>query len=247
MSHSSLRFDAASAAELAEAFETVVTLVLELDDEVRSATVDLSMFAAGLAQLSAALGRVQSPLGDDESLTAAEITELGTFGFSLLEGLRDGVAGTGGDALWRCLDQLQIPLALWIVRHGGDWRKWEALTNALAQQANALRDPQTLRRLSDVMGELIEAAPLILRADLVRIDPSRPWRVMHLNRAIVATRAFDVEAMEAAFGALLARLPEDAEAFFNEGIQRAEQMGAPRAVLDCFERYRARTPHPTIH
>ena len=249
MNHPSLRFDVASAEELAKAFETIVSLLLEVFDDSQEAAGDVSLFAAGLAQFSEVLKRAQFQQGDDQdsALTAAEITELGRYGFELMEGLRARLAGNDVDALDTALEQLQIPLALWIVRHGGEWIEWEALTNALAQQANRLRELQRLRRLSELMGELIDAAPPSLRADLERLDPSRPWRVLHLNRAIVATRALDVEAMESAFDALLARLPEEAETFFDQGTQRAHQMGAPDFVLDCFERHKRRVPRHTSH
>lgn len=248
MNESLPQFDAASAEQLAAAFEEVVSRVLAVSGDIQ-ADADLNLYAAGLAQLSQVLQRVQTqPAGADPSaLTTDEITELGTFGYGLIEGLRNSLPDTGMESLDRQLQALQIPLALWIVRHGGGWNEWESLTNALAELANHVQAHDRLRHLSQVMGELIDAAPAVLRGDLERLEPSRPWRVLHLNRAIVATRSLDVEAMEPAFDALLARLPEDAGAFFSEGARRVAQMDAPSAVRDCFDRYQRRAPQPTAH
>ena len=253
MTESATNFDTASAEDLATAFESVVTEILAASD-TEEVAAELSLYAAGLAQFSQALQRAQREYdhsehadADPEILTREEITELGVYGFGLLDGLRRSLSDTASDALAQQLDELQIPLALWILRHGGDWDEWESLTNALAEVANRVQESDRLRRLSEVMGELIEAAPATLRGDLERLDPSRPWRVLHLNRAIVAARSLDVGTMETAFDALLARLPEDAGAFFSEGVRRMEQMGAPAAVLDCFDRYQRCAPRPSSH
>ncbi len=242
-------FDAASAEDLAAAFEAVVSQLLAVCKDTDEAAADLNLYAAGLAQLSQVLQRAQSRPDEarPSALSADEVTELGTYGHGLLDGLRTSLPEAAGEGLYRRLEELQIPLALWILRHGGGWDEWESLTNALAEVANRVQAHDRLRRLSEVMGEVIEAAPATLRGDRERLDPGRPWRVLHLNRAIVAARSLDVDAMEPAFDALLARLPEDAGAFFNEGVRRMSQMGAPSEVLDCFDRYQRRAPPPIAH
>ncbi len=248
MNESTPEFDAASADDLAAAFETIVSQLLSVCEDTEAAA-DLNLYAAGLAQLSQVLQRAQRQHeeADPSALTADEITELGTYGHALLDGLRTSLPAAAGDGLDRRLEELQIPMALWILRHGGGWDEWESLTNALAEVANRVQTHDRLRRLSEVMGEVIEAAPASLRGDLERLDAARPWRVLHLNRAIVAARSLDVDTMEPAFDALLGRLPEDAGPFFNEGVRRMSQMGAPSEVLDCFDRYQRRAPRPLAH
>ncbi len=246
MNESTTRFDAASAEDLAAAFEAIVSQLLAVCEDTEDAAADLNLYAAGLAQFSQVLQRAQSQQNDADP-TADEITELGTYGHGLLDGLRTSLPEAAGEGLDRRLEELQIPLALWILRHGGGWDEWESLTNALAAVANRAQAHERLRCLSKVMGELIEAAPATLRGDTERLDPSRPWRVLHLNRAIVAARSLDVDAMEPAFDALLARLPEDAGPFFNEGVRRMSRLGAPSEVLDCFYRYQRRAPQPITH
>lgn len=243
-----MHFDAATADELAESFEAAVSRALALCADAEDGG-DVSLYAAGLARLSEVLRRAQEQYAraDPSALTPEEISELGAFGYGLVEGLRSNLPPAGAEASAAELEQLQIPLALWIVRHGGGWSEWEALINALAAVANRLREPLELRRLSAVMAELVDAAPADLRSEFERLEPSGPWRILHLNWAIVAARSMDPEAMEPAFEALLACLPEDAGPFFAEGAHRLVQMGAPQEVLDCLHRYQRRAPQATAH
>jgi hypothetical protein len=60
---------------------------------------------------------------------------------------------------------------------------------------------------------------------------------LHLNYAIIATRSFDPKQMDIAFQVLVEHLPEDAKAFFQEGMQRMAVMNYPDAAREVMERY----------
>ena len=65
----------------------------------------------------------------------------------------------------------------------------------------------------------------------------RPWRVLLLNRGIVATRSHDPSTMEEAFTFLIRHLPEDAAQFFAAGMQQMEALNYPAHVRQVMEKY----------
>jgi len=203
---------------------------------------DAALYAAGAAQLIDVLRRVEADTRSTGAvpLQPAEIGELGGYGFGLLQGLEDCLREAGSAELAGDLALLNVPLALWVARHGGVLEELGPLTDILAQLANMVEEPAQLRTLAATMGELADAAAPAVRGDLERLDPGRPWRILHLNRAIVATRSGDAESMEAAYEALARRLPEDGAEFFQEAGRRVERLGTPEAVRGVLRRFQAR-------
>ncbi|MGB7934301.1 MAG: hypothetical protein WCH04_19170 [Gammaproteobacteria bacterium] len=177
-----------------------------------------------------------------------DITELGEYAFKLQENLatlikqpeladqQDGVAG------------LTVDLALWVAAHGGRLDSIEALVDALALIANHTTDPGELGQLSTVMGRITSAVSPVIREDLEKINPGRPWRVLLLNRGIVATRSQDPATMEEAFTLLIRHLPEDAAHFFAAGMQQMEALNYPAHVRRVMAKYhRQWTITRTLH
>ena len=70
-----------------------------------------------------------------------------------------------------------------------------------------------------------------------KFNQGRPWRVLHLNRCIVATRAQNTEMMEEAFSELLNNLPSDAPAFFMQGMSQVNHGEYPDEVRDLMQKY----------
>lgn len=176
-----------------------------------------------------------------------DITELGEYGFSLLSDLGQWAAQLSQDKARQQLDAVTVPIALWVARHGGTLRDLEPVVNALAAIANRTGETALLGELSRTMGEIAAAAGPEVRQDLDKGNPSRPWRVLNLNRGIVATRSLDEAVMRAAFEDLQKNLPEDAPAFFEEGIRQAETMNLPAGTRDVLEEYRARHAARKLH
>jgi hypothetical protein len=177
-----------------------------------------------------------------------DITELGEYGSRLQENLASLVNQAGPADLKDAMPTLIVDLALWVAAHGGRLDSIEALVDALAQIANRTTEPRELGHLNEVMGRLIDAVSPLIREDLEKINPGRPWRVLLLNRGIVATRSHDPERMTEAFDFLIRHLPEDAAGFFAAGMQQMEALNYPAQVRQVMEKYHRRwTINPTLH
>ena len=74
------------------------------------------------------------------------------------------------------------------------------VVNALANFANRMHEPSALEPLATFMGRVIQASASLIKEDLEKNNPGRPWRVLHLNRGIVATRTHNPTIMEQVFG-----------------------------------------------
>jgi hypothetical protein len=132
---------------------------------------------------------------------------------------------------------LAIDLALWIARHNGQIDTLEPAVDALARMANSTLDQQELASLGAVIARISDAVSSIIRQDPDKANPGRPWRILLLNHAIVATRSHDTDTMEMAFEVLTAHLPEDAGKFFSEGMQQMDALNYPPHVRKVMEKY----------
>ena len=103
--------------------------------------------------------------------------------------------------------------------------------------ANKTSEAAELESLSGIMGEIAAAVSPVIREDLEKINPGRPWRVLLLNNGIVATRSHNPDTMEAAFAVLTSHLPEDAARFFTEGMEQMEALDYPPQVRQVMEKY----------
>ena len=181
------------------------------------------------------------------SISAGELSELGDQGQQLLDDLlqwhRQLKLNEGAAAL----RDLAVPLALWLVGHGARLIQLETLVNQLAELANSSREPDVLAELDSVVSPIIDAIDDTARADLDNHNPQRPWRVLLLNHAIVATRTLDPERMTAAFDRLVKYLPDDAPAFFTQGMGQLDIIGYPAPVRDIMERYYLMWNTSTLH
>jgi hypothetical protein len=137
----------------------------------------------------------------------------------------------------RDLTRLAIPISLWAARQGGAINKLELVVNSLAAWANELQDTVQIGDLARVIREIIDATSGPVRRDLEQDNPMRPWRILNLNYGIVATRSHDPELMEEAFSVLVENLPQDARAFFREGMQQMKIIKYPPEVREVVERY----------
>jgi hypothetical protein len=218
--------DGASLELLAEAFRQLVDVMarVEADSRIEDAT--------------------QTPLRPG----CEDITELGEYAFKLQESLAALVKQPVFEDQQEAVADLTVDLALWIAVHGGRLDSIEALVDALALIANHTSDPHELGELSAVMGRITGAVSPLIREDLEKINPGRPWRVLLLNRGIVATRSHDPATMEAAFAVLIRHLPEDAARFFAAGMQQMEALNYPAPVRQVMEKYhRQWTINRTLH
>jgi hypothetical protein len=101
--------------------------------------------------------------------------------------------------------------------------------------------------MAEFMGHAIRAASALIKQDLEKNNPGRPWRLLHLNRGIVATRSHNPALMEEVFEELVRELPEEAPGFFAEGMQQMEALNYPPHVRKVMGRYFAKWTRPRMH
>lgn len=181
------------------------------------------------------------------SAAETDASELGEYGLTLLTDLIARAGALDLAAARAVLEQLSLSIADWIMRHRGEIRALEPVVNGLAGLANELRAPRALEALAGFMGRVIGAVPEIVRHDLESSSPGRPWRVLHLNLGIVATRSHNPALMEQVFDELVRCLPSDAARFFAEGMEQMEALDYPPPVRRVMTRYFERWTRPTMH
>jgi len=134
-------------------------------------------------------------------------------------------------------ERLTLPLACWLMRRGAELVFPEPVVNAAAALANGLHEPDDLAGLYAMMSEVVDGVSPLRMQDGEGADPSRPWRVLLLNRAIVATRSHRPALMVEAFQSVCEHLPDDAPGFFREGMGQTEALNYPQPVREVMERF----------
>ena len=121
------------------------------------------------------------------------------------------------------VEKVAVGIALWVVRHEGEIRALDTIVNGFAAQANSTSADDTLRALYSAMHVVLEHCAPSIKQDVDKTNPGRPWRALNFNVAIVATRTQDAQLMHEAFDTLSRNLPEDAPAFFEEGLRQSDK------------------------
>lgn len=166
----------------------------------------------------------------------AEVNTLGEYGLHLIDELSGLARQANQPQLAADVECLSLPFALWIARNEGEIRNLAPIVNALAQFANRTTQPQAMGALYTYCCEVIEAASPACE-DVFLSDGRHPWRLLLLNRAIVATRSLNPELMTAAFDAIVEQLPEEAQHFFAEGMEQMAVIDYPDHVRELMKRY----------
>ena len=176
-------------------------------------------------------------LSTHELLETRDIHTLGEYGIRLLSDLAQWAQALQlADPSWE-LRKTLFALALWIGERGGELSNLEPVVDALALLANNIHDAKELERLYLAADRILESVSPAIAQDLDRSNPGRPWRVLLLNRAIIATRSHQPQLMEQAFTTLVELLPEDAAGFFREGMEQMDALNYPQPVRKVMERY----------
>jgi len=138
------------------------------------------------------------------------------------------------------IEKIAVGIALWVARHGGEIRELETVVNGFAASANTTTADAALRALFRATKAVLEHAAPDIKADLDQANPGRPWRVLNFNFAIVATRIQDAQLMHDAFDTLSRNLPQDAPAFFEEGLKQSDKPVYGPVVKNLMQEYFAR-------
>lgn len=138
------------------------------------------------------------------------------------------------------IEKIAVGIALWVARHGGEIRDLETVVNGFAASANTTTADEALRALFRATKAVLKHAAPSIKADLDQANPGRPWRVLNFNFAIVATRIQDAQLMHDAFDTLSRNLPQDAPAFFEEGLKQSDKPVYGPVVKNLMQEYFAR-------
>lgn len=211
-----------------------------------------TLISDNLRQFVQIVQHVDAQQGDEQlanELPArlTDMDELGDYGLTLLDALGEWAELLGLKDVQVTLSELSIPVALWSARHIGHIKEIATVVNSLSKIANQTDDPDFLRELSGIMDEIANAVAPEVKRDPERTNPAHPWRILNLNHGIVATRTHDPQIMESVFEQIRLRLPDDAPAFFREGMEQMDSIGYPTHVRHVMEKYYQMTNNPTLH
>jgi hypothetical protein len=197
---------------------------------------DLPQLREAFEQLVEVMTRLDADAGSGQA-NSADVTEIGEYALRLTENLGARMASLQPAHQRGETSALVVNLALWVAGHGGQLDTLEPVVDALARHANAIREPRQLEALCAVFRQIIAAVAPLIREDLEKFNPGRPWRVLLLNQSIVATRSHNTALMEQAFSLLTQHLPDDAPRFFSEGMQQMDALDYPEHVRKVMQKY----------
>jgi len=173
----------------------------------------------------------------NRGVDADSVTEFGEYALELFDQSLHWANHLDLHGVFSALQAYTIALAGWIARQGGRLLTLEPVVDAFARYANSTQEPGELLALYRAMSDVLTATATVIQRDLEKTNPGRPWRILHLNRAIVATRTHQPDLMEEAFGDLADRLPEDAAGFFSQGMEQMDLLNYPPQVREVMDRY----------
>lgn len=202
-------------------------------------------------QLLLALHKCDGRDDGRDPLHASEISELGDYGLNMLLDLERIATGLALTTPRDNLEKLSVDLGLWVARHDGELTTLDLIVNGVAKTANRLRRQADLERLFFIVEEVLEAVNPTLQSEASQLsdNPEQgPWKVLLMNRAIIATRALAPAMMDKAFTDILEQIPETAPGFFAEAIEQIELRGYPPPVAEVITRFYQLTTVPkTLH
>ncbi len=178
--------------------------------------------------------------GAHASLPDSDPSELGEHGILLATDLVKWAERLDLPQAKSDIEKITIGIALWIARHAGEIRELETVVNGFAASANTTTSEEALRALFRATKAVLEHAASEIKADVDQSNPGRPWRVLNFNFAIVATRIQDAALMHEAFDTLSRNLPQDAPAFFEEGLKQSDKPVYGPVVKSLMQEYFAR-------
>lgn len=184
---------------------------------------------------------------DDKRIEPDEATEISDYGFVLLLKLVDLMERLDLPHKRREIEQISLVMARWTIGYDGTINHLEPVVNAIAQLANLMQEKEALMALSELIADVVEHCSPELKKDQEDSEEFRPWRLLHINRGIVATRTHDLDTMKQAFDEFLMYLPLEAPGFFAEGMREMEALDYPPHVRRVMEFYFNQSPTVSIH
>ncbi len=237
-------------AEATTAFRSAAELIVSAYDASDIQIVDQTPpqeIIDGIEKFISVAVRLEQGHSGHERLTGEDIANLGDYVMTLLSDLGEWTTDLGQTQAQQLLEQFTMAAAEWIITQGTQIFTLEPVVNAIANLANNLRGPQELEQLAEYMGKIVDAIPEELKLDADSGEPTWSWRVLLLNRSIVATRSHNPEIIEKVFDQLVHNLPEEASRFFSEGMQQMDALNYPPRVREVMQRYFDRFTRHRMH
>ena len=200
-----------------------------------------------IEQFFAISAQLEHDTGTTGPVYKDDVSQLGDYAITLLADLAAWAGQLGLIEAKQDMEATTLSIADWVVRHEGELRTLEPIVNAAAERANHTQEPRALEALCDFIGRALRATTHLIKQDLEKSNPGRPWRVLHLNRGIVATRTHNPALMNTVFDELVQALPEDAPRFFAEGMQQMSALNYPPQVRAIMSRYFDSWTRRTMH
>jgi len=176
-----------------------------------------------------------------------EATEIGNHGFVVLLKLSDLMEKLDLPHKRKEIEQISLVFARWVIRFNGKLHHLEPIVNAFAQAANTIQERESLTALANLLNLIVAACADPIKHDLNSSSLYRPWRLLHINRCIIATRTHNLEIMKRAFDEILLYLPKDAKSFFKEGMKEMVEKNYPQHVRDLMQHYHQSRPSMSVH
>ena len=215
-----------------------------LDDDYRRG---LDVLLGKFEEYFKIVASVNLRANDHRIIDPDEATEISDYGFVMLLQLVDLMEKLDLPHKRREIEQVSLVLARWTVSYHGTINYLEPLVNAIAQMANLLQDKSELLALSELIDRIVDQCAESLKLDTDGNEATRPWRLLHINRGIVATRTQNLEVMKHAFDELLLYLPADAPGFFAEGMKEMDALDYPPHVREVMKSYYQNNVRRRLH
>lgn len=215
--------------------------------EVRAQSEDVGKWLEGLEQCLSIAAGVDGNSAKASVITRADVTRLGEYALILLADLNHWVSQSRISDVNPQLECMALSVADWTVRNGGEIETLEPIVKACTSLVNRLDNSSDLAEIVALMNAVSKNCASNLQSDVDKSDASRPWRILHWNLAIAATRTCDLDIMKQAFGRLLHALPEEARLFFQEGMREMERLDYPESVKVLMRGYFDRYSRPGMN
>ncbi len=179
-------------------------------------------------------------------LTVEEIGGIGEQAISIIDNLIYKLDTKQSEAQHQ-LGQISLTMADWVVSHNAVLSNIHIVVDTLALLANTLQDKTQLAELSHFMTQIAHACSNDIINDLDNANPSRPWRILNLNRGIVATRSHNLDIMNAVYPEIIKAIPMDAPGFFKEGMSEMLRLNYPDEIKELMQVFYDSVKLPAVH